>query len=85
MTATTAHGTVRVGDVARGTLQLETSYGAIDIGIREGTAAWLDVRSNSGQVRNALTVTESPAETEDTVKVRARTKYGTIDIRRAKV
>jgi hypothetical protein len=36
-------------------------------------------------VRNALTATESPAETEDTVKVRARTKYGTIDIRRAKV
>ncbi|MER5297715.1 DUF4097 family beta strand repeat-containing protein [Streptomyces pharetrae] len=85
VTATTAHGTVRVGDVARGTLQLETSYGAIEIGIREGTAAWLDVRSNSGQVRNALTATESPAETEDTVKVRARTKYGTIDIRRAKV
>ncbi|MFD5716030.1 DUF4097 domain-containing protein [Streptomyces pharetrae] len=85
VTATTAHGTVRVGDVARGTLQLETSYGAIEIGIREGTAAWLDVRSNSGQVHNALTATESPAETEDTVKVRARTKYGTIDIRRAKV
>ncbi|AIR99549.1 DUF4097 family beta strand repeat-containing protein [Streptomyces glaucescens] len=85
VTATTAHGTVRVGDVARGTVQLETSYGAIDIGIREGTAAWLDVRSNSGQVRNALTATESPARTEDTVKIHACTKHGSIDIRRAKV
>ena len=84
VTATTAHGTVRVGDVARGTLQLETSYGAIEVGIREGTAAWLDARSNSGQVRNALTASESPAETEDTVKIRARTKYGNIDVRRAK-
>ncbi|HLL32745.1 DUF4097 family beta strand repeat-containing protein [Streptomyces sp.] len=84
VTATTAHGTVRVGDVARGTVQLETSYGAIEVGIREGTAAWLDARSNSGQVRNALTASESPAETEDTVKIRARTKYGNIDVRRAK-
>jgi hypothetical protein len=82
--ATTANGTLRVGDVARGTVQLETSYGAIDVGIREGTAAWLDVSSGSGQVRNALTASETPGETEDSVKVRARTKYGNVDVRRAK-
>ncbi|MET9835444.1 DUF4097 family beta strand repeat-containing protein [Streptomyces sp. NPDC006385] len=84
VTATTAHGTLRVDDVARGTVQLETSYGAIDVGIREGTAAWLDVSSNSGQVRNTLTASEAPEQTEDTVKVRARTKYGNIDVRRAR-
>ncbi|MBT2472871.1 DUF4097 family beta strand repeat protein [Streptomyces sp. ISL-66] len=84
VTATTAHGTLRVADVARGTLQLETSYGAIEVGIREGTAAWLDVSSASGQVRNALTASEAPGETEDTVKVRARTRYGNIDVRRAR-
>jgi DUF4097 and DUF4098 domain-containing protein YvlB len=84
VTATTAHGTLRVGEVARGAVQLETNYGAIDIGVREGTAAWLDVSSNSGQVRNTLTASETPEATEDTVKVRARTKYGNIDIRRAK-
>ena len=82
--ATTAHGTLRVGEVARGTAQLETSYGAIDIGIRAGTAAWLDVNSGSGQVRNALTASDAPEETEDTVKIRARTRHGNIDIRRAK-
>ncbi|MEU7560945.1 DUF4097 family beta strand repeat-containing protein [Streptomyces eurythermus] len=84
VTATTAHGTVRVGDVARGTVQLETSYGAIDLGIREGTAAWLDVSSGAGQVRNTLTASGAPDTTEDTVQVRARTRYGNIDIRRAR-
>ncbi|MBX9359900.1 DUF4097 family beta strand repeat-containing protein [Streptomyces sp. WAC04114] len=84
VTATTAHGTLRVGEVARGTVQLETNYGAIDIGVREGTAAWLDVSSVSGQVRNTLTTSEAPEKTEDTVRVRARTKHGNIDIRRAK-
>ncbi|MEU8678758.1 DUF4097 family beta strand repeat-containing protein [Streptomyces sp. NPDC048560] len=84
VSATTAHGTLRVGEVARGTVQLETSYGAIEVGVREGTAAWLDVQSSSGQVRNTLTASETPEEAEDTVKIRARTRYGNIDVRRAK-
>jgi hypothetical protein len=82
--ATTAHGTLRVDDVARGAVQLETSYGAIEIGIREGTAAWLDASSGSGQVHNTLAASDSPDTAEDTVEVRARTRYGNIDIRRAR-
>ncbi|MFB7632177.1 DUF4097 domain-containing protein [Streptomyces sp. NPDC056149] len=82
---TAAHGTLRVGEVARGTVQLENSYGAIEVGIREGTAAWLDVSSERGQVRNTLDASESPAEAEDTVEVRARSRYGNIDVRRARV
>lgn len=84
VTATTAHGTLRVGEVARGIVQLETSYGAIEVGVREGAAAWLDVSSDAGQVRNTLTASETPEKTEDTVKVRARTRYGNIDVRRAR-
>jgi hypothetical protein len=84
VTATTAHGALRVAEVARGKVQLETSYGAIEVGIREGTAAWLDAGSGAGQVRNTLTASESPEETDDTVEVRARTRYGNIDIRRAR-
>ncbi|NUU22272.1 MAG: DUF4097 family beta strand repeat protein [Streptomycetaceae bacterium] len=82
--AKTAHGTLRVAEVARGSVQLETAYGAIEIGIREGTAAWLDVSSAVGQVRNTLTESDTPAKTEDTVEVRARTRYGNIDVRRAR-
>jgi DUF4097 and DUF4098 domain-containing protein YvlB len=83
VTATTAHGTLRVAEVARGTVQLETNYGAIEVGIREGTAAWLDVSSGFGQVRNTLTVSETPEKTEDAVEVRARTRHGNINILRA--
>lgn len=83
VTAKTAHGTLRVGEVVRGSVELETAYGAIEVGVREGTAAWLDVSSGSGQVRNTLTASGSPDAAADTVKVRARTKYGNIDIRRA--
>ncbi|MEU5401470.1 DUF4097 family beta strand repeat-containing protein [Streptomyces sp. NPDC005963] len=84
VTAKTAHGTLRVGEVASGTVQLETNYGAIDVGIREGTAAWLDVHSDAGQVHNALTASDTPEQVEDTVKIRARTRWGNIDVRRAR-
>ncbi|WP_414170177.1 DUF4097 family beta strand repeat-containing protein [Streptoverticillium reticulum] len=84
VTATTAHGTLRVADVARGTVQLETSYGAIEVGIRDGSAAWLDASADTGQVRNTLAASEAPEAAGDAVKVRARTRYGNIDIRRAK-
>ncbi|MFG2820035.1 DUF4097 domain-containing protein [Kitasatospora sp. NPDC048365] len=82
--ATTAHGALRVDEVARGEVQLETSYGSIEVGVRAGTAAWLDVSSGQGQVRNSLTGSGAPEQGEDTVKVRARTRYGNIDVRRAR-
>lgn len=84
VTATNAHGILRVGEAVRGEIQLETNHGAIEVGIREGTAAWLDVSSDRGQVRNTLTASKSPEESEDTVKIRARTKHGNIGIHRAR-
>ncbi|NEB82437.1 DUF4097 domain-containing protein [Streptomyces sp. SID14478] len=84
VTATTAHGALRIGEVASGNVQLETSSGAIEVGIREGVAAWLDAGAERGQVHNGLTDSVPPAETDDTVQVRARTRWGNIDIRRAK-
>lgn len=85
VTGTATNGYLRIAEVARGEVQLETSNGVIEIGIREGTAAWLDVSSNRGQVRNALTESAAPEQTGDSVKVHARTNWGNIDIRRAKV
>ena len=66
-----------------GSIDLNTSYGAIEVGIRRGTAAWLDVSSKHGRVHNALETTDSPAQTDETVEVRANTAYGDIMIRRA--
>ncbi|MFF8381985.1 DUF4097 domain-containing protein [Streptomyces sp. NPDC015661] len=84
VTGTATNGTLRIAEVSRGEVQLETSNGSIEIGIRSGTAAWLDVNSNRGHVRNTLAASEAPEETEETVKIRARSNWGNIDIRRAK-
>ncbi|MGY4745062.1 DUF4097 family beta strand repeat-containing protein [Streptomyces sp. ATMOS53] len=84
VTGTTTNGLLRVAEVASGSVQLETSNGSIEVGVREGAAAWLDVSSNRGQVRNALAASDAPELTEGTVKVHARTNWGNIDIVRAK-
>ncbi|MFI6068727.1 DUF4097 family beta strand repeat-containing protein [Micromonospora sp. NPDC051227] len=83
VTARTAYGNLRLGAVTRGAIDAQTSYGAIEVGIRRGTAAWLDVSSKHGRVHNALESTDSPAHTDETVEVRANTSYGDIMIRRA--
>ncbi|SDC79381.1 DUF4097 family beta strand repeat-containing protein [Streptomyces prasinopilosus] len=83
--ATTAHGMLRVGEVSRGSIELETSSGDIEIGVRGGTAAWLDASSGHGRVRNLLTASDGAGEAEDKVEVRARTRYGDIEVRRAAV
>ncbi|MUL41794.1 hypothetical protein FZ103_11505 [Streptomonospora sp. PA3] len=80
--ARTAHGTVRIGEVVRGRVDLETSYGELEIGIREGTAAWLDVGSKKGTVRSSLAEAEGPGDAEETAEVRARSTWGDIIVRR---
>lgn len=80
--AKSANGDVRLGEVVRGTVVLETQIGDLEVGIREGTAAWLDVSSTAGKVRNALDTTDAPEPSAETVEVRARTSLGEIVIRR---
>ncbi len=83
----TANGALRVRELVRGTAVLETAAGQIEIGIREGTAAWLDVRTSAGAVRQPLAEAEAPAASTDAdtdvVKVRARTGLGDITVSRA--
>jgi hypothetical protein len=80
--AKSANGDVRLGDVARGSVVLETSLGDLEVGIREGTAAWLDVSSTAGKVHNALDAAGAPESSAQTVEVRARTSVGDVVIRR---
>jgi hypothetical protein len=81
--ARTANGAVRIGEVARGSVELDTAYGELEIGIRAGTAALLDLRSKFGSVRNSLAASDGPEPSETTVEVRARTSFGDIVIRRS--
>ena len=81
--AKTAYGSIRVGEVARGEVVMDTAFGDLEVGIREGTAAWLDVNSKSGRVRSHLEEATEPGPADETVTVRGRTAFGDVVIRRS--
>jgi hypothetical protein len=79
----TSNGGIRLGEVVRGSIVLGTATGDLDIGIAEGTAAWLEVDTGFGNVRNLLENATRPDEADATVEVRGHTSYGDITIRRS--
>ena len=83
VTAKTAYGSIELLAVSSGSVQVESGYGGITIGVSAGTPAWLDLSSREGRVRNELDGDRAPESTENTVAVRARTQYGDIRISRA--
>ncbi len=82
LTAKAASGGIRVDRVESGSLTLATSYGSIEVGVPEGTAAWLDVSSQHGTVRNELRPAQGPVDDEATAEIHAGTGYGDILVRR---
>jgi hypothetical protein len=78
--AKTANGSARVLDAVRGTVILETAMGDIEIGIREGSAAWLDVKTRFGRVLNDMQTATAPGDQTDKVEVRALTAFGDITV-----
>jgi DUF4097 and DUF4098 domain-containing protein YvlB len=81
--AKTANGNVRLDEVARGAVLVETARGRVEIGIADGVAAWLDLETGFGRVNNSLDDAPQPDAGEDTVEVRARTAFGDITISRS--
>jgi hypothetical protein len=81
--ATTANGDVRIGGITRGSASLKTSMGEIEVGIRAGTAARLDVHTQFGRIRNHLDDSDGPGPSDQTAEVSARTSFGDIVIRRS--
>ena len=81
--AKSANGDVRLGEVAHGTVLAQTAFGKVEIGIRDGVAAWLDLNTRFGNVNNDLDATGRPEQGEDAVEVRARTSFGDITINRS--
>lgn len=81
--AKTACGSVRIGEVTRGAVVVETAAGELEVGIREGTAAWLDLSSAYGAVVNSLEAADGPEESGETVEVRARTGFGDVLVHRS--
>jgi DUF4097 and DUF4098 domain-containing protein YvlB len=83
LNAQTASGDVTVGTAINGGVSVQTSSGEVVLGIAEGTAAQLDLRTGSGEVRNLLTPSEGPAEGDETLVVHARTGSGDVVVQRA--
>jgi hypothetical protein len=81
--AKSANGDVRLGEVAHGAVLAQTAFGKVEIGIRDGVAAWLDLNTRFGTVRNDLDTADRPAAGEEAVEVRARTSFGDITIHRS--
>jgi hypothetical protein len=81
--AKSANGDVRLGEVAHGAVLAQTGFGKVEIGIRDGVAAWLDLNTRYGTVRNDLDTADRPGADEEAVEVRARTAFGDITIHRS--
>jgi putative adhesin len=81
--AKTANGSIRLGEVERGAVVAQTAVGAIDVGVRDGVPAWLDLDTKFGSVQNDLGSGDRPASGADTVAVHARTSMGDITVRRS--
>jgi hypothetical protein len=85
--AKTAYGSIQLHEVSAGSIQVDSGFGQISIGVRAGVPAWLDLSSKEGRVRNELDGSAysgaAPAEGEPSVAVRARTQFGDIVITRA--
>ena len=82
--AKTAYGAILQHEVSSGSIQVESGFGQVTIGVRDGVPAWLDLSSKDGHVRNQLDGDRAPTESEQTVAVRARTQWGDITIQRAR-
>jgi len=81
--AKSSNGSIRIGTVARDSVTLRTAAGDLEVGVAEGTAAWLDLGTAYGRVRNELDSDRAPETGGQTVAVRARTQYGDITIQHA--
>ena len=85
ITAASSNGEVRIGEVVRGKVSATSKNGGVEVGVREGSAAWLELGTSVGRVHNELTSSDAPEADEpvDKVELRASTKLGDITIRRA--
>jgi putative adhesin len=82
VTAKASAGDVRLAAVHGGVVDVDSSYGRVEVGVVEGVAAWLDVEARHGALRSDLEDSGAPAEGEPTVEVRVRAGYGDIVLRR---
>jgi DUF4097 and DUF4098 domain-containing protein YvlB len=79
----TANGDVRLGEVTHGVVVAQSAFGSVEVGVRDGVAAWLDLETKFGTVQNDLDAAEQAQPGEDAVEVHAHTSMGNITIHRS--
>ncbi|MFD6456101.1 DUF4097 family beta strand repeat-containing protein [Nocardia sp. NPDC060220] len=80
VSAKTAKGNIRVDEAARGVLRLETSMGDLEVGIRPGSAARLEVNALHGSVQNRMEPVDQSTGNGEAVQVFARNLYGNVTV-----
>jgi DUF4097 and DUF4098 domain-containing protein YvlB len=85
ITVASSNGEVRIGEVVRGKVSATSKNGGVEVGVREGSAAWLELNTDVGRVYNELASSDAPkaGEPVDKVELHASTKLGDVTIRRA--
>lgn len=83
ITATTASGAIRIGQLTHGQAKLMNGSGNIEVGISEVTAASIDATSERGAVHNFVSPPGDSEPSDPRVTVHARTRHGDIIIQRA--
>jgi DUF4097 and DUF4098 domain-containing protein YvlB len=78
--ANTASGDVQLLRAHSGPVRANTASGDVHVGVASGTAAWLDVRTLSGEVYSDLSRTDAPTEAEHTVQLQVNTASGDITL-----
>ena len=78
--ASSVSGAVAVREAHRGTVELSATSGSVEVGVRRGTVAWLDVSSVGGRVRSDLTDEGAPTSGGAALTVRARSVSGHVAV-----
>lgn len=76
-------GDLMVRRIAEGRLKAKTGSGDISIGVADGTAAYLDVMTVTGDVTSTLDSTDAPADGDQTVELIVQAGSGDVVLRRA--
>ena len=83
--AASSNGEVRIGEVVRGKVSAKSKHGGVEVGVREGSTALLELNTGLGRIYNELASCDAPEDNKpgDTVEVHASTKLGDVTVRRA--
>jgi DUF4097 and DUF4098 domain-containing protein YvlB len=76
-------GDLEIARMEHGKLQAKTGSGDVVVGVANGTAAYLDIMTGSGETRSSLNSTDAPGDGDKTLELNIRTGSGDVVLQRA--